>query len=144
MVNQEIVEGLRLALSRGYTLERAMMSFYNAGYKKEDIEEAARELYRHPSQPVSHPAKKTPEELKKPIEKAKPLAAASISEAVQKTEKREDKKIGVVSTYEEKPKPKKSRLITILLVILLLLLIAGVIGIILFKNDLIALFSRLL
>lgn len=66
-VNQEILEGLRTALSRGYPLESAMMSFFNAGYKKEEIEEAARALYTHPSQPLSHPGKATPEQLKKPI-----------------------------------------------------------------------------
>lgn len=142
MVKQEIVEGLRLALSRGYTLKKAMMSFYNAGYKKEDIEDAARELYRHPSISLSHPDKKTPEELKKPIESFKSLPAKNISEAVNKTEKREDKKIGVVSTYEDKPKPKRGKLITLILVILLLLLL-GLAGTIFFKDQLIAFFSGL-
>jgi translation elongation factor EF-Tu-like GTPase len=142
MVNQEIVEGLRLALSRGYTLEKAMMSFYNAGYKKEDIENAARELYSHPSQSLSHPHKKTPEEFKKPIEEVKPLIGAiSITEAVDKTEVKEAKKIGKrISRYEEKP---KGRLISILLVILLLILLSGLAGIIFYKDQLISFFSGL-
>ncbi|MEK6845033.1 MAG: hypothetical protein AABX44_02135 [Nanoarchaeota archaeon] len=42
MPNQEILGGLRHALNRGESLEKAMISFYNAGYKKEEIEEAAR------------------------------------------------------------------------------------------------------
>ncbi len=42
MVNNEILGGLRHALNRGESLEKAMISFYNAGYKKEEIEEAAR------------------------------------------------------------------------------------------------------
>jgi hypothetical protein len=141
MVNHEIVEGLRLALSRGYTLERAMMSFYNAGYKKEEIEEAARALYSHPSQPLSHPHKETPEELKKPIGEVKP--ATTISEAVDKTEKIEDKKIGKVSTYEEPKTKKRGPLITILLVLLLLILVGGLIGIILYKDFLISYFNTL-
>lgn len=37
-----IVEGLKHAISRGATLQQAMMSFYNAGYTKEEIEESAR------------------------------------------------------------------------------------------------------
>ena len=44
MVNEEIFGGLKLALSKGETLKQAMMSFYNAGYKREEIEEAARAL----------------------------------------------------------------------------------------------------
>jgi hypothetical protein len=143
MVNQEIVEGLRLALSRGYTLERAMMSFYNAGYKKEEIEEAARALYSHPSHSLSNPHEETPKELKKPIEQAEPMPGTSISESVDKTEKKEAKKIGLmISKYEDRPKPK-GRLITILLVLLLILLAAGLVGIILYKDLLIAFFSNL-
>jgi len=45
MVNEEILGGLVSALSRGESLEKAMFSFYNAGYGKNDIEEATRELY---------------------------------------------------------------------------------------------------
>jgi FtsZ-interacting cell division protein ZipA len=41
MVNQEILGGLINALERGESLKKSMMSFYNAGYKKEEIEEAA-------------------------------------------------------------------------------------------------------
>ena len=42
MVNDDILGGLKSALSRGYSLKDAMFSFYNAGYKKEEIEDAAR------------------------------------------------------------------------------------------------------
>ncbi|MEK6833820.1 MAG: hypothetical protein AABY32_07290 [Nanoarchaeota archaeon] len=45
MVNEEIVGGLISALSRGEPLQKAMMTFYNAGYKKEEIEESARAVY---------------------------------------------------------------------------------------------------
>jgi len=41
MVNQEILGGLISALERGESLKKSMMSMYNAGYKKEEIEEAA-------------------------------------------------------------------------------------------------------
>jgi len=43
-MNDEIFGGLKSALDRGESLKRAMMTFYNAGYKKEEIEEAARAL----------------------------------------------------------------------------------------------------
>lgn len=45
MVNEEIVGGLISALSRGEPLQKAMMTFYNAGYKKEEIEESAKFVY---------------------------------------------------------------------------------------------------
>jgi len=44
MAKQELVEGIKYALSRGESLKGAMMSFYTAGYPKEEIEKAAREV----------------------------------------------------------------------------------------------------
>ena len=43
-MNEEILGGLRFALNRGESLEKTMTSFYNAGYRREEIEEAARFL----------------------------------------------------------------------------------------------------
>jgi len=43
-MREDIFGGSKLAVSKGETLQQAMMSFYNAGYKKEDIEEAAKVL----------------------------------------------------------------------------------------------------
>jgi hypothetical protein len=45
MTKEDIIGGLFMALQKGESLERAMMTFFNAGYKKEDIEAAARDLY---------------------------------------------------------------------------------------------------
>lgn len=44
-LNEEIIGGLMSALARGQALERAMMTFYNAGYEKEEIEDCAKEVY---------------------------------------------------------------------------------------------------
>src|SRR3989339_569996 len=41
MVKQDILGGLFSAVSRGIDLKNAMQSLYNAGYEKEEIEEAA-------------------------------------------------------------------------------------------------------
>jgi len=66
MISEEILGGLKLALSKGETLRQAMMSFYNAGYKKEDIEEAARNLQKEGVEQKERP--KEPEKLiKQPI-----------------------------------------------------------------------------
>lgn len=53
MVKEDIIRGLEGAMSRGESLEKAMYSFYNAGYRKEDVEEAARALSLHLSQQES-------------------------------------------------------------------------------------------
>lgn len=45
MVNEDIVSGLISALSRGESLEKAMMTFYNAGYEKKEIENSAKVVY---------------------------------------------------------------------------------------------------
>jgi predicted ribosome quality control (RQC) complex YloA/Tae2 family protein len=44
-LNDEIIGGLVSALSRGESLEKAMMTFYNAGYEKEEIEDSAKDVY---------------------------------------------------------------------------------------------------
>lgn len=47
-MNEEILGGLKSAIERNESLKKAMMTFYNAGYKKEEIEEAARFLSQNP------------------------------------------------------------------------------------------------
>lgn len=44
MAKEEILEGLKSALARGEPINKAMLSFYYAGYKKEEIQEAANEI----------------------------------------------------------------------------------------------------
>jgi len=59
MVNEESVGGLKSALERGQTLQKAMMTLYNSGYKKEEIEEAARGLLQFKPEAQLQPAIKT-------------------------------------------------------------------------------------
>jgi hypothetical protein len=49
MVNEEIVGGIKNALERGDSLRDAMMSFFNAGYDRKEIEEAAATLLHYPT-----------------------------------------------------------------------------------------------
>ena len=51
MANEEILGGLKTALERGESMKRAMMTFFNAGYPKAEIEEAARVLQSEKIQP---------------------------------------------------------------------------------------------
>jgi hypothetical protein len=134
MVKEELVEGLRMAVSRGESLEKAMTSFYNAGYQKTDIEQAAAAMVQSPSfvqtaqQPQQFPQKNIPP--KPVIGQPKPLIP-SVSTSVQG-----------VSDYGKKPN-KKGLAITIVLSILLLLLLGVLAAVILFKEELSNFFSGL-
>ncbi len=61
MVREDILGGLQAALARGQTLKQAIMSFSNAGYLKEEIEEAANALQTGIQQPAQSqvPVKET-------------------------------------------------------------------------------------
>lgn len=50
MVNESILGALQSALARKQSLKQAMMSLYNAGYERKDIEEAAKILHYQISQ----------------------------------------------------------------------------------------------
>jgi len=50
MAKDDLVGGLALAIQKGETLEQAMMSFFSAGYKREEVEAAARTLYSPPKE----------------------------------------------------------------------------------------------
>lgn len=133
MPNYDLIEGIRLALSKGYTLEQAMMSFYNAGYPKEEIEEAARILLYHPSQILSHPEKPIPGEFKQPIKALPP--SRHLEESFAEFEKQK------ISKYEEGKTTNNIAIIS--LIFILFLVFAALAGIIIFKDELINLFASL-
>jgi len=162
MVNQEIVEGLRHALERGSTLEKAMLSFWSSGYKNEEIEEAARSLISHPSQLISRPGKEIPKEMKQPVQtlpgfqktltsappiktSAPALAKTGIryAPALAKPEPIPYERTQLVSRYEEKAK-SGGKFTIILLIIILLVFLGMLAGIIVFKKELIQFFNNLL
>lgn len=66
MVNKDILGGLKVALSRGDSLQSAMQSFYNAGYTKEEIEEAARALTSEISQQQYYLKQNIPQQMQQP------------------------------------------------------------------------------
>ena len=128
MPKEEIVEGLRQAVSKGEPLERAMTSFYNSGYTKEDIEEAARAL--------QFPQFQQPSMIRQPtMQNFQPMVQAS-------TQSHQ----GVVQRVSEygKPPSKKGAAITIILFILLLLLFGILASVMIFKDELTTLFNRFL
>jgi hypothetical protein len=117
MVKEEIIEGLKYAVAKGESLPKAMMSFYNAGYLKGDIEEAARAL-QAPQLPQTQP-------LQQPSQIGK----------VPKAQR--------VSAYGEKPKGMGKAMIMIL-VFFLILLLGILVAVFLFRDELAALLGNIL
>lgn len=85
MVNQEILGGLKIALERGYSLEKAMLTLFNSGYKREEIEEAAMDLLQSQQQaqlqqqgkPTQRPRPSLPQQpsAQKPMPSPQPTQA---------------------------------------------------------------------
>lgn len=140
MAKREIVEGLRAAVGKGEPLRRAMMSFFNAGYGKKDVEEAAREMQK--PQPIFLPAAQ-PEAPGQPVQ-PKPLPQVqqppSIQQPVPQTPQFRPltqspvQAVQAVSGYGQKPRPA-SLVITIILVFLLLFMIGILSAVFFFKEE---------
>jgi hypothetical protein len=167
--NEEILGGLKAATSRGETLKEAMMTFYQAGYDKAEIEEAARAyLSQTQGQPNFNPAQRIqmpsaqvkPEEKKKEEKKGlfgkkspilpakmtpglKPLTPPKTGAAV--TAKQDKKPLQKVSNYEppKRKAPTSGKGLTILLGIILFLLLGALAAVILFKAELVNFFNSL-
>ena len=159
-INEEIVGGLKSALERGDSLRKAMMTFYNAGYQKEQIEEAARFLNQNPSAiPSSTQSGISVPEVPKPANTltkvvVKPSASSLVPPIPPQIPYSPTNQM--VSNYGEKPAQKTPQaqaskyegkksdktIITILVVVLVLLF--GILGVIfLFKNEIINFFSSM-
>lgn len=134
MAKEELVEGLRQAVSKGEPLEKAMMSFYNAGYLKGDIEAAAAAMvqtqnYSQSSSPA--PIQKQP--ITQPMSPIpKPIPTIQNQSVVLQN----------VSGYGKKPS-RRGTFATIILFIMLLLLLGALMGVILFKDELLGYFESL-
>ncbi|MCL5730107.1 MAG: hypothetical protein M1165_00890 [Candidatus Pacearchaeota archaeon] len=154
MVNDDILGGLKSALSRGYSLEKAMLSFFNAGYKREEIEEAAKTLQMETArsskeiqpQPIwsgqesNQPAKPNSNkpQLKVPVQQANRISGIYAPPA-----KKQVQEVAQTGVSAYRSQGQKTSAITIILVILLVLLL-GILGIMyLFKDQIIQFFNGL-
>ncbi len=131
-MREDILGALKSALIRGETLKRAMMTLYNAGYKKNEIEESAAALQQiiqqqkpvaqaKPLQPIQQPALQ-----QQPIAKLQPKTIQRVSGYGQTSTK--------LPPNFEKPSSK----IKIILIILSLIILIGIlVGAFLFSSELI-------
>ncbi|MBM3228469.1 hypothetical protein FJZ20_01090 [Candidatus Pacearchaeota archaeon] len=94
MANEDIVGGLRAALARGESLEKAMMSFYNAGYSKEEIEDSVQELQapqffgQYPQQPAQQSIQPQIQQIQQPtLTSNKSPAQEALQQSTSSSEK---------------------------------------------------------
>jgi|TARA_Y100000034_G_scaffold136933_1_gene217298 ATP-dependent Zn protease len=123
-MKEDILEGLKSAVSKGESLKQAMQSFYNAGYKKEEIEEAARDLQKNQV-----------ENKKQPIKQEK-----SYKEKIEIS--KGEKPVQRVSNYEQTSEKPKRNILIFVLTIILLVLLGIIIGLFLFREELTGLLNR--
>ncbi len=158
MVREDILGGLRNALSRGESLNQAMRSFLNAGYNKEEIEEAARALESGVQQPVQQvqpqPAiqqpiqqtQKTQSMPQQPVQQ--PVVVQKVSaygqtvqpvsqQPIQQTPSVPQK----VSAYESPQKKPRGKAIIFILVAMLILLLGILVAVFFFKEEIISFFN---
>lgn len=162
--NDDILGGIKAAIERGHNLKEAMVTLYNAGYSKEEIEEAARKymmgktednLYR---KPVKKKEKNVEVEKEEEVSKEEVHEGDISRSAGHKPDLAAKKKINEeehknkqfvkskqkVSNYDEVSKKKrKMEPTTMILIALLILLIGVLVTVFLFKAELVDFFNRL-
>ena len=147
-MREDILEGLKIAVSKGESLQQAMQSFFNAGYKKEEIEEAARALQMfqagqpipQTTQPIK-PKQSAPQQTSQPIQKLgrfQELKQKLIQKISDKKQTPQQFQKPQPHKLQEKEKPQK--LLIILLGLVLFVLLAALIGVFLFKDQIVNLF----
>ncbi|MCK5149295.1 hypothetical protein KAJ87_00020 [Candidatus Pacearchaeota archaeon] len=152
MVNQEILGGLELAIAKGESLKQAMMSFFNAGYKRGEIEEAARAFQikqRELREVLDEKNKKSKKKIKKskkikPVKKKNVRYVQKVSnyEAPKPMKKPLEKKgKQKISNYGEKPK-LVGKILTFIFIFLLFILLGVLASVFFFKQELIDFFNK--
>ena len=135
MVNVEILEGLKAGLERGQSLKRAMMSFFNAGYSRQEIEEAAKALLQVPvkKEILPQPEIKIPERKNTFFGKPKIQSQISIPKQPIQNQKLIAPVVSQnVSNYETKQKSDKLMIIILVSVLIFLL---GILAVVFFFKD---------
>jgi hypothetical protein len=171
MVNEEIVGGLKNALEHGDNIKNAMMSFFNAGYEKNEIEESARIVLtdlRNDTLTSSTLVKNKKDIPSKPIQKISKYEQEEIKQRKKILNKKEkkanennlvnksilpisppsspfskDKKVSSSDTNIQNKMSAKEKTVIAILIVLLLLLVGFLVAVFLFRQQLIDLISSL-
>ena len=137
MVRADIVGGLISGMERGYSLKEAMISFYNTGYNKQDIEEAARHVMSSKKIPGSGEGQQV--NINKSVSESKSLALEKETARNPKTSQ-ETEAINNLSAQtqsqsypgEEKAEEEISKGLIITLSIILFVLFVGLISLLIY------------
>ena len=160
MPKEDIIRGLEGAMSKGESLQKAMYSFYNAGYKKEDVEEAARVMGIHLSQqeslvptiPISFTVKPAQPQniIAQPIEILKPAMEKIIPKPTlqqiketlaEKPASEKPRIVQDVSKYEQKQRISARTILIAILSVIFLILLISLMGIFIFKDAILSFFN---
>lgn len=139
-MENELVEGIRQAMKKGETLQQAMMSFFNAGYNREEIQNAARQIQMEMnSQNFSQTQNiSSQQNSQKSVQQ---LSKSSTKENQSQVKQS-------VSSYEEPKKKSKfmefltNKITIIILSIILLILIGGLISMLIFREPILDFFAK--
>ena len=161
MVRSDLIGGIKVSLSSGQKLKDVMQSFFNAGYKKEDVEEAARILRNQTvQQSLSQQSIKSQiPQMQKPnvIQSLSqiPLQKITTSQPMPQ-QKSVFQPVGqkqlpmipqaprqVISSYPTQEK-KSIDMVTVLLIVLLALLLGVLASVFLFKTQLLEFINQFL
>lgn len=129
---ESLVDGLKNAMERGETLQKAMTTFYNAGYTREEVESSARLVNQSNINPANILNQGTAPAASAQAPSAKPILMARGRQSI--------------SSYGVPVKKKMNlpRGPVLILVVLLLVLLGSLLGIFLFREQLVDFFNRIL
>ncbi|MEK6825858.1 MAG: hypothetical protein AABY00_03665 [Nanoarchaeota archaeon] len=136
-MKEEIVSGIKNGLERGESLDEAMQTFINAGYKSVEVREAANALTGGTT-PIMNPEASLISSVSSPSSTASSSGAStSSSSSVQSPVVIPI----VVPTLQKLPGGDSNKKKIILLVVLLLVLVGILISSILYKDKILSAFS---
>ena len=122
MAREDIVSGLRNAVERGYSIDVAISSFINSGYKKDEVTDAAAYLGVVPTIAPSKTMIST--------QPAPPMMPAITQETPAGTISQQ-----TIRDAQQKPKKSKKAIILVIALAIILLALVGVLSyLILFKK----------
>ena len=146
MVREDIFEGLKCGLARGKTLQETMQSFYNSGYSKKEIDEAAKLLLANKAKGIMSPQPALPGQQPTAQPNYQPQTVLSQEEIQKqkqqiKTPGKSDQLVSYYDTSPQKPKKSKGMGLIILLIILLFALFGALIAVFIFRENIIGFFQ---
>ena len=124
-MREDIVTGLKNAMQRGESLEKAVQSFINAGYNPIEVRQAAESIYEGATTIIN------------PETGEKVMPDTSLQKHIIQPPKQMPVPVQENKILEKKPVKRKGNIaLIIILVLILLALLAGLIYIIFYGQDL--------